>query len=95
MAAQDQTRLDRLAIDVGSSRKRTCCDSVVTFRSFQCLATRQMHIPAPIRRGPAFPSIDGGCNFYRKVQAEHPQASRSRQPSRCPAPRKQLNPVTQ
>jgi hypothetical protein len=32
---------------------------------------------------------------YHKVQAEHPEASRSKQPSRCPAPRNQLKPVTQ
>ena len=46
-------------------------------------------------RGPAFPNIDRGCSFHHKVQAEHPEASRSKQPSRCPAPKNQLKPVTQ
>src|SRR5262245_51512133 len=51
--------------------------------------------PSPIHRGTAFPTIDRGCNFFDKVQAEHSEAPRTKQPSRCPAPTKQLKPVTQ
>jgi hypothetical protein len=52
-------------------------------------SSRQIFFGAPIHRAPPFPNIDQGCSFHHVVQAKHPEASRTKQPLRSPAPRHQ------
>jgi hypothetical protein len=69
------------------------CAAEAFFPSSLTSVERCQHRKGMARTISAFPNLGCGCNFHKRVQAEHPEASRTKQVFPCPTPRN-LKPIT-